>query len=73
LYLSAAAESQTVRTTIPLRLCALARRKKENIIGAQSRQGAKSLSEADRQALREEKTLFLPFKNPVPSKFPELS
>jgi hypothetical protein len=48
---SASAESHIERTTISLRLCAFARIKKEKIIGAQSRQAAKSAA-ADRRTGR---------------------
>jgi hypothetical protein len=119
---SAAAESQTVRTTISLRLCALARVKNKKSIwlpailrGRQRRQDGKAVRRGGKsyradhnffaalrlgekknpprrtskdgkapailrgwlqrvrlggQALREEKTLFLRFKNPVARKFP---
>jgi hypothetical protein len=67
---SAAAESQTVRTTISLRLCALARRKirRGGLAKTPRRKGS---AEANRHWMKK-KTLFLHLKNPIPRKLPEL-
>jgi hypothetical protein len=60
LYLSAAAESHTERTTISLRLCALARRKKKILL---ARKDAKPQS-PPQWALEEEKKLIPPIQKP---------
>jgi hypothetical protein len=56
LYLSAAAESQTVRTTISLRLCALARRKIRR--GGLAKTPSRKEPVRGEQALDEEKNLI---------------
>jgi hypothetical protein len=46
--LCAAAESHTERTTISLRLCVFARKKRKKVFGAPRRQAAKGLPAAGR-------------------------